>query len=127
MSRRWSVRSWAAALKRDVVAVSIALRDPRTPWTARFLGGAVVAYALSPIDLIPDFIPLLGHLDDLVLLPLGLWLVIALIPPNVLAEARRRAGLGAGDGRGSRGAALFVVAFWAVMAAGIGWALFSLR
>jgi len=75
------LRLWARRLKFDLVAVSLAARDPRTPWSARLLALAVVAYALSPIDLIPDAVPVLGLLDDLVLLPLGLWLVIRLIPP----------------------------------------------
>lgn len=84
-------KAWARSMKRDVVAVYLALRDPRTPWAARVVGAVVVAYALSPIDLVPDFVPVLGYLDDLVLVPLGIWLVVRLIPPPVLAEARARA------------------------------------
>src|SRR6266700_7126751 len=75
-------------LKRDVVAIALALRDPRVPWYAKAIGACVVAYALSPIDLIPDFIPVLGYLDDLVLVPLGLLLVLRLIPAEILAEHR---------------------------------------
>ena len=75
-------------LKQDVVAVALAMRDPRVPWYARALGACVVAYALSPIDLIPDFIPVIGYLDDLVLVPLGLVLMLRLIPAEVLAEHR---------------------------------------
>lgn len=71
--------------------MAIAARDPRTPWAAKALAALVVAYALSPIDLIPDFIPVLGYLDDLVLVPLGIWAVLRLIPPEVMADARRRA------------------------------------
>jgi uncharacterized membrane protein YkvA (DUF1232 family) len=78
-------------LKADVVAVALALRDPRVPWYAKALGAVIVAYALSPIDLIPDFIPVLGYLDDLVLVPLGLILMMRLIPANVLAEHRSAA------------------------------------
>ena len=74
-------KSWARALKTDVVALWIAARSPRTPLAARLAAGAVAAYALSPIDLIPDFIPVLGYLDDLVILPLGIALAIRLIPP----------------------------------------------
>ncbi len=79
------------ALKRDTLAVMIAARDPRTPWAARLLAVAVVAYALSPIDLIPDFIPILGHLDDLIIVPAGIWLALRLIPAEVMDEARARA------------------------------------
>lgn len=86
-----ALRARARALKREVSAIAVALRDPRTPWTARVVGALVIAYALSPIDLIPDFVPVLGYLDDLLLLPLGIWVVIALIPADVLAQARRRA------------------------------------
>lgn len=89
LGERWSRR--ARALKNDVVAVSLAYRDPRVPWYARLLAVCVVAYALSPIDLIPDPIPVLGYLDDLVLVPLGIALVVRLIPRDVLAEYRRRA------------------------------------
>ena len=78
-------------LKQDVVAVALAMRDPRVPWYAKALGACVVAYALSPIDLIPDFIPVIGYLDDLVLVPLGLLLMLRLIPPEVLAEHRAAA------------------------------------
>ena len=77
-------------LRRDVQALALATRDPRTPRLARWLVVAVVAYALSPIDLIPDFIPILGQLDDLVVVPLGLVAARALIPPEVLAECRAR-------------------------------------
>ena len=66
------VKQWARAIKRDVVALWLAARDPRVPWFAKVLAGAVAAYALSPIDLIPDFIPVLGYLDDLLIVPLGI-------------------------------------------------------
>jgi uncharacterized membrane protein YkvA (DUF1232 family) len=81
-------RQRARKLKQDVVAVALAMRDPRVPWYAKALGACVVAYALSPIDLIPDFIPVIGYLDDLVLVPLGLVLMLRLIPAEVLAEHR---------------------------------------
>ena len=77
-------------MKRELLALSLALADPRTPWTARLLGALVLAYAASPIGLVPDFIPLLGYLDDLLLVPLGLWLLIRLVPPQVLEDARGR-------------------------------------
>ncbi|WP_287741934.1 DUF1232 domain-containing protein [Diaphorobacter sp.] len=84
-------KQWARALKRDVLVVYLAARDPRTPWALRLLALAVAAYALSPIDLVPDFIPVLGYLDDLLIVPLGLALVLRLLPPPVLLAARERA------------------------------------
>lgn len=85
------IRNWARTVKRDVIALYIAGRDPRTPLIAKVLAVAIVAYALSPIDLIPDFIPILGYLDDLLLVPLGLLLVVALIPKDLMAEYRHAA------------------------------------
>ncbi|MFN0263512.1 YkvA family protein [Tepidamorphus sp. 3E244] len=85
------LRDWAARLRRDATALYLAARDPRTPWCARALGIAVAAYALSPIDLIPDFIPVIGLLDDLIIVPLGIWLAVRMIPPHVLEEHRRAA------------------------------------
>ena len=82
------IRRWAKALKRDIAALALAVRDPRTPLAARIVAAVVVAYALSPIDLIPDFIPVLGYLDDIILVPLGLALVLRLIPPALIAEFR---------------------------------------
>src|SRR6185436_10816166 len=84
-------RAWAARMRRETVAVYLAIRDPRTPWTAKLIGGLVVAYAASPIDLIPDFVPVLGLLDDLLIVPFGLWLTVRLIPQEILDEARARA------------------------------------
>ena len=94
----------ARALKREVRALLLAARDPRTPWYAKWLVAAVVAYALSPIDLIPDFIPVLGQLDDLILVPLGIVIAIRLIPPQVLAECRARVGNNFGPEGMSKGA-----------------------
>jgi uncharacterized membrane protein YkvA (DUF1232 family) len=88
---RWKAK--AGRLKQEARALHAACRDPRTPWYARALGIGVLAYALSPIDLIPDFIPLLGLIDDLVIVPLGILAVRKMIPPAVLAEHRERAGL----------------------------------
>jgi uncharacterized membrane protein YkvA (DUF1232 family) len=84
-------RAWAARMRRETVAVYLAIRDPRTPWIARLVGGLVVAYAASPLDLVPDFVPILGFVDDLLIVPLGLWLAVRLIPDEVLADARGRA------------------------------------
>ena len=102
-------------LKTELVAIGLSLKDPRTPWYARAVAAIVVAYALSPIDLIPDFIPVLGYLDDLILVPLGIVLAIRLIPREVLEECRVRA-----RGTKPRGpsilAAVVVVAIWLVLA-----------
>jgi uncharacterized membrane protein YkvA (DUF1232 family) len=85
------LKIWAATLKREVMTLWFACRDPRTPWYARVLTMLIVAYALSPIDLIPDFIPVLGYLDELILLPVGIYLVLKLVPEEALADARARA------------------------------------
>ncbi|MBB4190106.1 uncharacterized membrane protein YkvA (DUF1232 family) [Rhizobium aethiopicum] len=82
---------WAKSLRRDIVALWLAARDPRVPWYAKAVAGAVAAYALSPIDLIPDFIPVLGYLDDLVIVPLGILLATRLVPAEVMAALREEA------------------------------------
>jgi uncharacterized membrane protein YkvA (DUF1232 family) len=84
------IKLWARELKRDAYAVYLAARDPRTPWYVKALAAVVAAYAFSPIDLIPDFIPIVGYLDDLILVPLGIWLVVSLIPEQAMAEYRAR-------------------------------------
>ncbi len=89
------LETWARALKRDIAALYIAAHDTRTPWTARTIALAVTLYALSPIDLIPDFIPVVGYLDDLIIVPLGIWLVLRLIPPDVMQVYREAASGGA--------------------------------
>lgn len=109
-------------------ALYLAYRDPRTPWHARIVAGLVVAYALSPIDLIPDFIPVLGYLDDLVLLPLGLMLAVRLIPPAVMAEARTTA---ATRGVGAKPvhwvAAGVIIGCWLLGAGVLAWCLWRGR
>ena len=107
------LKAWAQALKRDVVALWLAARDPRTPLAAKLLAGAVAAYALSPIDLIPDFIPVLGLLDDVIIVPLGILAVVALIPPGIMAEHRQAAALAA-TRPVSRAAAAAIVIVWAL-------------
>lgn len=114
------LQRWARSILRDVHAVWLAARDPRTPWYARWLAFSVAAYALSPIDLIPDFIPVLGLLDDLLLVPLGVWLVVRLIPPDVLAEHRAAAAAAATRPK-SRTAAAVIVAVWVLCALVLGW------
>ena len=85
------LKIWAAALKREALVLWFASRDPRAPWYAKWLAVFIVAYALSPIDLIPDFIPIIGYLDEIILLPAAIWLVLKLMPPRVLLDARARA------------------------------------
>jgi uncharacterized membrane protein YkvA (DUF1232 family) len=104
------LRSWARSIKRDVHALYLSARDPRVPWYAKAVALAVAAYALSPIDLIPDFIPVIGYLDDLILVPIGIIVAVKLIPPIVLAEHRATAlqvPLQAG-----RTAAFVIIAVW---------------
>lgn len=113
---RQTLRAWARSLKQQTLVVWFAARDPRTPWHARALAMLVAAYALSPIDLIPDFIPVLGYLDDLLLLPLGLALAIRLIPGEVLADARERAAATA-QRPVSRCMAIAIVVAWIVLVA----------
>lgn len=105
------LRSFAKALKAEIAVLASALRDPRTPLAAKLLGLAVVAYAVSPIDLIPDFIPVLGYLDELILLPIGLWAVRKLIPEQVIAEHRAKVPPGTRLAQ-SWTAAFFIVAIW---------------
>jgi uncharacterized membrane protein YkvA (DUF1232 family) len=88
-----TTRAWARRIKRDGISLWFARSHPATPWYAKAMGAFVVAYALSPIDLIPDFIPVLGYLDDVVLLPVLIWLTVRLLPPQVLNDSRRKAEL----------------------------------
>lgn len=85
------IKAWAKSLKRDVMTLWFVLRHPHTPWLARALAAILTAYALSPIDLIPDFIPVLGYLDDLIIVPVGIWLLLKIIPEQVLKECRNQA------------------------------------
>jgi uncharacterized membrane protein YkvA (DUF1232 family) len=117
----------ARALKREVYALYLATRDPRVPWYAKALAACVVAYAFSPIDLIPDPVPILGYLDDLVLLPLGVLAVRRMIPPAVLAECRARAEETIRQGKPvSWTAAAVIVGLWIAAAALCVWALIDL-
>ena len=118
MVQNW--KSWARATKRDAHALYFAARDPRVPWAAKALALAVAAYAFSPIDLIPDFVPVLGYLDDLLIIPLGIALVIRLIPPDIMAEHRQAATAAAGRPV-SRMAAAVIIGVWVVSIALTGW------
>lgn len=115
------IDSWkkcAEQLKTEVYALYLAYKDPRTPLLARVFAAVVVAYAFSPIDLIPDFIPVLGYLDDLVLIPLGIFLALKMIPPEVMSECRIRAAREMAQGKPvNRVAALVIVLVWVGLAA----------
>jgi uncharacterized membrane protein YkvA (DUF1232 family) len=115
-----TLKNWARSITRDVHALYLASRDSRVPWYAKLLAVAVAGYALSPIDLIPDFIPVLGYLDDLIIVPLGVLVVIRLIPPEVMAD--RRATAAAAQQRPvSRRAAVAIVCIWIASIAMAGW------
>ena len=122
MTRRWldEARAWAGRIKRDVIALWLAARDGRTPLAAKLVAAAVAAYALSPIDLIPDAIPVLGYLDDLLIVPLGIMLAVRLVPPVLMAEFRAQALARAGRPVSRAGLAI-VVAIWVLTALGLGW------
>ena len=115
-----SVKTWGRAIKRDVVALWIAAHDRRVSWFAKLVAGAVAAYALSPIDLIPDFIPVLGYLDDLIIVPLGILLAIRLVPDNLMKEFREEAARREGRPKSYLGLAAIIV-LWITCAAWIMW------
>lgn len=113
---RW--KRHARRLKLKTYAIYLAYKDPRTPWYARLVAACVVGYAFSPIDLIPDPIPVLGYLDDLVLVPLGVWIVLKMIPPPVLAECQEKARLAFEEGKPTNWvAAVLIIALWLLLAA----------
>jgi uncharacterized membrane protein YkvA (DUF1232 family) len=105
------LKARARSLTRETLALYLVARDPRTPWYAKLLAAAVVAYALSPFDLIPDFVPVLGYLDDLIIVPAGIALVLRLVPAEVLADCREQARLRT-DRPVSRVGAAIVLGVW---------------
>jgi uncharacterized membrane protein YkvA (DUF1232 family) len=114
------LKKWARSLRGEVHAVYLAARDHRTPWYAKALAICVAGYALSPIDLIPDFVPVLGYLDDVIIVPLGILAVVKLIPPAVMAESRAAAALAA-EKPISWSAAVVIVLIWIASIALTGW------
>ena len=118
------LKQWAGGIKRDVIALWIAARDPRVPWHAKTVAGLVAAYALSPIDLIPDFIPVLGYLDDLLIVPAGIMLAVKLTPADLMEEFRKQAALREGRPLSKAGAAAVVV-IWIVAASWSAWWLWQ--
>ena len=120
------LKSQTRALKTETFAIYLAARDPRTPWYAKAIAIGTVAYALSPIDLIPDFVPVLGYLDDLIIVPAGIALALKLIPPRVMEEAREKAHQDSGPGRGVKIIGAVVIALIWILAI-IGLALIILH
>ncbi|MDI6900941.1 MAG: YkvA family protein [Anaerosomatales bacterium] len=115
------LRQWARRLRRDSVALYLAARHPDTPWYAKLAAGAVAAYALSPIDLIPDFIPVLGYLDDLLIVPVGIALCVRMVPKSVMDECREQAEKS--EKPPSVAAAVFILVVWIIFGA---WAISTL-
>lgn len=117
------MRAWARRINRDALTIWFARRHPSTPWYAKALGASVVAYALSPVDLIPDFIPVLGYLDDVILLPVLIWLTVRMLPPVVVAESRLQADkwiAEQGSKPKSMTGAVLIAIVWITVAAAIG-------
>ena len=114
-----AIHRWAQALKKQTLVVYFAARDPRTPWLVRLLALGVAAYALSPIDLIPDFIPILGYLDDLIIVPLSVALLLRLVPEDVKLSAQAQAAA-VSERPVSRAAAAFIITLWAMLAVASG-------
>ena len=125
MSALDSAKQWARGIKRDVVALWIAARDPRVPWYAKATAGAVAAYALSPIDLIPDFIPIIGYLDDLLIVPVGIMLAVKLVPTNLMQEFREEAMRR--EKPVSKVGLAFIIALWALAALVLTWLFWPKR
>ena len=113
-------RRWALLVKRDVHAIYCAARDPRVPWYAKALAICVAGYALSPIDLIPDFVPILGYVDDVIIVPLGILIVVKLIPPEIMAE-HRALPAAAADRPVSHTGAIVIAIIWAACILLGGW------
>jgi uncharacterized membrane protein YkvA (DUF1232 family) len=120
-----ALKAWARSVKRDVIALWLAARDPRVPWYAKAVAAAVAAYALSPIDLIPDFIPVVGYLDDLIIVPLGVLLAVRLIPADLMEELRSEAV--SRSRRTSRAGLAFIVALWMLSLALMAWLVWLTR
>jgi len=120
-----ALKQWARTIKRDVVALWLAARDPRVPWYAKVMAGAVAAYALSPIDLIPDFVPVLGYLDDVVIVPLGILATVKLIPAPLMTEFREAA-VRHGGRPTSRAAMAIIVTIWTAALVVTAWWVYTL-
>ncbi len=121
----WKER--ARALKTEVYGLYLAYKDPRTPWYAKVFSALLLGYAFSPIDLIPDFIPVLGYLDDLVIIPLGAWIAMRMIPSQVMEESRAKANELIAQGKPvNKAAAIVIVLIWIGLAVVVGMAAYRL-
>jgi uncharacterized membrane protein YkvA (DUF1232 family) len=114
------IKAWAGRVNQDGYAIYLASRDRRVPWYVKALAVAIAAYALSPVDLIPDFIPVIGYLDDLIILPLGILLVVSLIPDVIMAEYRAKAAEAA-QRPTSRAGMIAIIVVWIAGALALGW------
>lgn len=119
------LKNWAKLIKRDIMALYLAAKDSRVPWYAKVLAAMVAAYALSPIDLIPDFIPIIGYLDDLIILPLGIFLVIRMIPKAVMDDLRNQAEAKLIERPRSIIAAVVVIFIWVFCIVAFGWIMWG--
>lgn len=118
------LNAWAKQLRKEVLTLWFAGRDPRTPWFAKLFALALAAYALSPIDLIPDFIPILGYLDEVILLPIGIWLCLRMVPPAVRLVSREKANAWLAQARGkprSYAGAMIIAGLWIAVATAVGY------
>lgn len=117
------LKKWASAMKRDVLALYLAGRDPRVPWYAKAMALTTAAYAFSPIDLIPDFIPVLGYVDELFILPLFIWICVKLVPVDVMSDLRGEADRRLSDGRprSIAGAAIIGLIWLSIAAVAVRW------
>ena len=115
--QKW--RQWASSLKRHTLALYYACKDPRSPWLSRWLALFLVAYIVSPIDLIPDFIPVLGYLDELILVPFGCWILIKTLPEEVWQDSLKRADLEPVILPKSHWMTVFIILIWILLAAGL--------
>ena len=118
------LKYWARSIRCDVHAIYLASRDPRVPWYVQAFAISIAAYALSPIDLIPDFIPVVGHLDEVIILPFAIMLVLKLIPPDIMAEHRAAAAVAINKPTSKAGVAL-VIAVWLFLAGLAAWMVFA--
>jgi len=116
------LKQHAVTLKREVYALFIASRDPRVPWYAKVFMGLILAYALSPIDLIPDFIPVFGYLDDLIIVPLGITLALKMVPAQVMSDARKQVEESPQQGKPIiRAGAIIIIVIWVIIFAAVIW------
>lgn len=120
------LKQWAASLKSNTLALYLASKDARVPFIAKILVAVLLAYALSPIDLIPDFIPVIGYIDDLLLLPIGIWLVLRLIPAEVWKECLAKAQTQEIELSKNQTAAIIIIVIWIILLSTFGFWLWKL-